>query len=150
MTTRERLMADLKEAMKNKDQIRMDAIRFLQSAIKNREIELRPNPITDQEILGVIRKMVKQRKESIDQYEKAGRQDLVDKERTELNLIEGYMPQQMSPEQVLAIVEEVVTALGASSVKQMGAVMKEVQARTQGTADNKLVSEAVKARLTGA
>lgn len=150
MTIRERLMADLKEAMKNKDQIRMDAIRFLQAAVKNREIELRPNPITDQEVLGVVKKMVKQRKESIEQYEKAARQDLVDKERKELGLIEAYMPQQMTADQINAIVNDVITALNATSVKQMGAVMKEVQVRTNGTADNKLVSDAVKARLANA
>lgn len=148
MILRERLMADLKEAMKSKDQIKMDAIRFLQSAIKNREIELRPNPLTEPEILNVIKKMAKQRKESIEQYEKANRQDLVDKEKSELTLIEAYLPQQMGADQVAAIVQEVITALNATSVKQMGAVIKEVQARTQGAADNKMVSEIVKSKLT--
>jgi uncharacterized protein YqeY len=133
--------------MKSKNQVTMDAIRFLQAAIKNREIELRPNPINETEIQAVLKRMAKQRKESIEQYEKAGRKDLVDKENTELKLIEGYLPQPMSSEQLAKIVQEVITAQGATSVKQMGAVIKEVQARTQGSADNKLLSELVKARL---
>jgi uncharacterized protein YqeY len=147
MTLRERLMADVKAAMKNKDQIKMDAIRFLQSAIKNREIELRPETITDAEILAVIKKMAKQRKESIEQYEKADRQDLVKKEQTELAIIEAYLPQQLTREQIVDVVQQVITALSATSVKQMGAVIKEVQARTQGAVDNKAVSEIVKSRL---
>jgi uncharacterized protein YqeY len=125
----------------------MDAIRFLQAAIKNREIELRPNPINETEIQAVLKRMAKQRKESIEQYEKAGRKDLADKEHTELKMIEGYLPQPMSEEQLVKIVQEVITAQGATTVKQMGAVIKEVQARTQGTADNKLISELVKTRL---
>jgi uncharacterized protein YqeY len=147
MNLRERLMADLKDAMKSKNQVAMDAIRFLQAAIKNREIELRPNPINETEIQAVLKRMAKQRKESIEQYEKAGRKDLADKEHTELKMIEGYLPQPMSEEQLVKIVQEVITAQGATTVKQMGAVIKEVQARTQGTADNKLISELVKTRL---
>jgi uncharacterized protein YqeY len=148
MSLREQMMADLKEAMKSKDQAKMDAIRFLQSAIKNREIDLRPAAITETDIQGVLKKMAKQRRESIEQYEKAGRQDLVDKETAELALVEHYLPQQMSAEMVGKVVQEVITALGATTIKQMGAVIKEVQARTKGTADNKLVSELVKSRLT--
>ncbi len=150
MTLREHLMSDLKEAMKSKDQLKVDAIRFLQAAIKNREIEARPAAITEQDILAVVKKMAKQRKESIDQYQKANRQDLVDKESAELKLIEAYLPQQLSEDQVRSTIKDVINALSATSIKQMGAVIKEVQARTQGTADNKLVSEIVKASLTGA
>lgn len=147
MEIRERLTADMKQAMKDKDQVKLGAIRFLQSAIKNREIELRPNPIGPDEVLGVLKKMVKQRKESIEQYQAAARQDLVDQETAELKVLETYMPAQMSREQVEALVVEVIAALGAKTVKDMGAVMKETIARSAGSADNKIVSEVVKAKL---
>lgn len=147
MQIREKLTADMKEAMKAKDQVRLEAIRFLQSAIKNREIELRPNPINQDEVLGVVKKMVKQRKESIDQYQAAGRQDLVDKEATELKIIEAYLPAQMSKDQIEKLVLETIAELKASTIKDMGPVMKSVIAKSQGTADNKIVSELIKAKL---
>jgi len=147
MSLREKMMADLKEAMKAREQGKMDAIRFLQSAVKYREVELRPNAITDQDVLGVIKKSAKQRRESIEQFEKAGRADLADKEKSELAIIEAYLPKAMDRAQVEALVKEVIQALGANSVKQMGAVIKEVQARSGGSADNKMVSELVKASL---
>ncbi len=143
-----RIMDDVKAAMKNKEADRLSAIRFLQSAIKNKEIDLRPNEITDEDIMGVIKKSAKQRKDSIEQYEKAGRQDLVDKEKFELSVIEEYLPEQMSEEQVSGIVNEVVAALNATSMKDMGAVMKEVQVKTAGAADGKMISQLVKAKLS--
>lgn len=149
MGLKEKILEDMKAAMKSQEADRLSAIRFLQSAVKNREIELRPNAIDDQEIIGVIKKLAKQRKDSIEQFEKAGRTDLADKEKFELTVLEAYLPSQMSAEQITKIVEEVITALGANSIKQMGAVIKEVQARTSGSADNKLISEVVKARLQG-
>ncbi len=148
MSIREKLMADLKEAMKSRDQLRLDTIRFIQSAIKNREIDLRPQAIDEPEVLAVLKKMAKQRKESIDQYRSAGRQDLVDKEQAELVILEEYLPQAMDQGQVEAIVGEVIAALGATEIKQMGAVIKEVQARTAGAADNRMISELVKAKLS--
>jgi len=134
--------------MKSKQADRLSAIRFLQAAVKNREIELRPNAIDDQEIIGVIRKMVKQRQDSIEQYEKAARQDLADKEKQELAVIQEYLPPQLGREQIEQIVSEVKAALGATTMKDMGAVMKEVQLRTGGAADGRTVSEVVKAKLT--
>lgn len=147
MDIRAKILEDVKSAMKERAQVRLDALRFVQSAIKNREIELRPNPISDDEILGVLRKLVKQRKESIDQYKQGGRQDLVDKEVSELAVIEAYLPQAMGRDELEAIVKGVITALNAKSPKEMGAVMKEVQAKTAGRADNKMVSELVKGLL---
>lgn len=147
MDIRAKILEDVKAAMKERAQVRLDALRFVQSAIKNREIELRPNPISDEEILGVLRKLVKQRKESIDQYTQGGRQDLVDKEQAELKVIEAYLPQQMDRSELEKIVKDVIVAVNAKSPKEMGAVMKEVQARTAGRADNKMVSELVKALL---
>jgi hypothetical protein len=148
MEIREKIMNDMKSAMREKDQVRLEAIRFLQAAIKNREIEVRPNAITADDVLSVIKKMVKQRKESIEQYQAANRQDLVDKENAELKVIEGYLPAQMSKEQIEAIVAQVIAETKASSIKDMGTVMKAVIAKTAGAADNKLVSEAIKSKLS--
>jgi uncharacterized protein len=148
MEVREKLMNDMKTAMREKDQVRLESIRFLQAAIKNREIEVRPNAITADDVLSVIKKMVKQRKESIEQYQSANRQDLVDKENAELKVIEGYLPAQMSKEQIEAIVVQVIAETKATSIKDMGTVMKAVIAKTAGAADNKLVSEAIKSKLS--
>ena len=143
-----KIMNDIKEAMKSKDQLKLSTLRFLHSAIKNREIELRPNPLNDDEAMGVLKKLVKQRKESIEQYKAGGRQDLVDQESSELKILEAYLPAQMSKEQVEKLVAEVMAATGAKTIKDMGPVMKEVLAKSGGAADNKMVSEIVRANLS--
>jgi uncharacterized protein YqeY len=148
MDLSERIKADLKAAMIAKDSAKLSVIRFLQSAIKYREIELRPNPISNDEIMGVLKKLVKQRKESIDQFKAGGRNDLVDQETAELKILETYLPAQMSREQVETLVTDVIAALGAKTLKDMGSVIKEVIARSAGSADNKTVSELVKAKLS--
>lgn len=148
MDIREKLLADMKEAMRAKESTRLETIRFLQSAIKYKEVEVRPNSITSEDVLGVVKKLVKQRKESIEQFQQASRQDLVDKEMAELKILEAYLPQQMSKEDVEKVVADVIAHLQAKTIKEMGAVMKEVIARTAGAADNKTVSEAVKAKLS--
>lgn len=148
MEIREKIMADMKDAMRAKDAVRLDTIRFLQSAIKYKEVELRPNAITADDVLGVVKKLVKQRKESIEQFQQAARQDLVDKEQAELKVLEGYLPQQMSKEQIESVVTEVIAALQAKTIKDMGAVMKETLAKTKGAADNKTISEVIKAKLS--
>ncbi len=147
MGLRETISNDIKDAMRAKDSAKLNALRMVQSAFKNREIELRPEPMSEDEHLGILKKLVKQRKESIEQFAAAKRQDLVDNEAAELKLLEFYMPAQMSREQIEKIVADVMTALNATTVKDMGAVMKEVQARTAGAADNKIVSDVVKAKL---
>lgn len=147
MEIRDRIMNDIKVAMKEKNPVRLGALRFLQAAIKNREIDMRPNPITHDEVIGVIKKLVKQRKESIEQYKAGGRQDLVDQEAAELAILEELLPAQMDQAQVEKIVKEVIAALSATSPKDMGGVMKEVIVRTQGNADNKLISDTVKKAL---
>lgn len=141
-------MADVKSAMIAKESVKLTALRGLQSSIKNREIELRPNEITHEDVLGVIKKLVKQRKESIEQFQAANRQDLVDQETAELKVLEVYLPQQMDKAQIEKIVSEVIATLGAKTVKDMGPVMKEVMARTAGAADNKSVSEVIKSKLS--
>src|SRR5687768_12817553 len=125
MSLREQITNDIKTAMKAKEMDKLNALRMVQSAFKNREIELRPNPMSEDEHLTVIKKLVKQRKESIEQFSAAGRNDLADNETKELKLLETYLPAQMSREQVEKIVTEVIASTGAKSVKEMGAVMKE-------------------------
>lgn len=148
MDISERIKADLKAAMIAKDSAKLSVIRFLQSAIKYREIELRPNPISNDEVMGVLKKLVKQRKESIDQFKAGGRNDLVEQETAELKILETYLPAQMSREQIETLVSDVIAALGAKTLKDMGSVIKEVIARSAGSADSKTVSELVKAKLS--
>ncbi len=147
MALGEQVRKDITEAMKAKDAARLSALRMVQAAFKNREIELRPNAMPEDEYIGVIKKLVKQRKESIEQFQQAGRQDLVDNETAEMKILEAYMPAQLSREQIEKIVADVIAATGATSVKQMGQVMKEAQAKAGGQADNKLMSEIIKSKL---
>jgi uncharacterized protein YqeY len=147
MSLREQITNDLKSAMKEKNPEKLSALRMVQAAFKNREIELRPAAMPEEECLTVIKKLVKQRKESIEQFAAAKRQDLVDAETKELALLETYLPAQMGKEQIEKLVTEVIASLGATTIKDMGKVMKETSARTGGAADNKLVSEIIKAKL---
>lgn len=147
MSLKQQILDDIKNAMKNKEAERLSTIRMLQAAVKYREIELRPNEINDQEILGVIKKLAKQRKDSITEFEKGGRQDLADKEKGELKILETYLPAQMSPEQIAKIVDEVIKAQGATTQKQMGGVIKEVMNRAAGMADGKVISDLVRSKL---
>lgn len=148
MSLKQQILDDTKTAMKAKDMDKVNTLRFLQSAVKNKEIEVRPNTLTDDDVISVLKKSAKQRQDSIEQFVKAGRQDLADKEKSELTVIEGYLPQQMGADQIEAIVKDVIKEVGATSPKDMGTVMKAVQAKTQGSADNKLVSEIVKKQLS--
>ena len=148
MGLREQIRDDMKEAMKAKEMDKLNAIRMIQAAFKNREIELRPNDISEDELIGVLKKLAKQRKESIETYTAANRKDLADNEAKELKLIEAYLPAQMDRAQIEKIVADVIAETGAKSQKEMGAVMKAVIAKTAGQADNKIVSELVKAKLT--
>ena len=147
MSLKQKILDDTKEAMKAKDADKVNTLRFLSSAVKNKEIEVRPNSITDDDVISVLKKSAKQRQDSIEQFQKAGRQDLVDKEQMELTVIEAYLPKQMGADQLSAIVTAAIKEVGATSAKEMGAVMKVVIAKTQGAADNKLVSELVRKQL---
>ncbi|MCH2535567.1 MAG: GatB/YqeY domain-containing protein [Bdellovibrionales bacterium] len=147
MSLKETIMADVKEAMKSKEMEKLTVLRFIHSSIKNKEIEVRPNELTSDDELQVIKKLAKQRQESIEQFSNAGRQDLADKEKAELEIISKYLPEQMPREKVEALVASTIESLGATSIKDMGKVMKEVLAQSKGAADNKVVSEIVKAKL---
>lgn len=147
MSLKAKILDDIKNAMKNKEADRLSAIRMLQAAVKYREIELRPNEISEADVMGVVKKLAKQRKDSITEFEKAGRQDLVDKEKFELSVLEEYLPAQMTADQVAQIVADVIKEQNATSQKQMGGVIKEVMARTGGTADGKMISDLVRSKL---
>ena len=148
MELREKILADIKAAMFTKDSVKLNTLRFLQSAIKNKEIDSRPEPITTDDVMAVVKKLIKQRKESIEQFQNAGRKDLVDQEAAELKVMEVYLPAQMTKEQIEAVVIEVIAATGAKTIKDMGTVMKEVQAKTGGSADGRTLSEVIKAKLS--
>ena len=147
MELREKILADIKTAMVAKDTVKLNTLRFLNAQIKNKEIDSRPTPITADDIMTVIKKLVKQRKESIEQFSAAGRTDLADQEASELKILETYMPSQMTKEQIEKLVADVITATGAKTVKDMGTVMKESMARSGGSADGKVLSEVIKAKL---
>ncbi|MEQ1875733.1 MAG: GatB/YqeY domain-containing protein [Bdellovibrionia bacterium] len=147
MSLKAKILDDIKSAMKERNQVKTDTLRFLNSAVKYREIEVRPAEIKDEDVVGVIKKLVKQRQESIEQFDKAGRKDLSDKERAELEVIQMYLPKAMDRADVEKIVAAVIVDLKATTVKDMGPVMKEVIVRTAGAADNKVVSELVRAKL---
>ena len=147
MELREKILADIKSAMVSRDTVKLNTLRFLNAQIKNKEIDSRPTPITADDVMTVVKKLVKQRKESIEQFSAAGRMDLVDQENAELKILETYLPAQMSREQIEKLVAEVIAATGAKTIKEMGTVMKEAQARAAGTADGKLISEIIKSKL---
>jgi uncharacterized protein len=147
MDIRKRLDDDLKDAMRAKDTVRLETIRNVRGAIRSREIDSGAE-LDAAEITRIIRGLVKQREESIAQYDQGGRADLVARESQEKAVLEAYLPAAPSRDQVDAAVAAVVSELGASSIKDMGRVMKAVMDRLGPAADGKLVSAAVKAKLT--
>ena len=146
MNLRERLNDEIKTAMKAREQERLAALRLMLAAVKQREVDERVT-LDDAGGVSVVEKMIKQRRDSIAQFEKAARQDLVDKERFEIGVIEAYLPQQLAPAEVEAIVAEAIAASGAKSAADMGKVMGLVKPRLAGRADMGKVSAMVKGKL---
>ena len=147
MSLRDRLTEDLKLAMKSRDQLRMDVIRMIKAAVLNKEVELKKD-LDDAEMSRIMTTMIKQRKESVEQYEKGHRTELAAKERQEIEIIESYLPKAVSSEELAALVDAVIGETPAPSMKDMGQVMKAVMARLAGQpVDGKQVSELVRARL---
>ncbi len=147
MTLNERIIADITAAMKAKDADRLGTLRMVKSNLMNRKID-KGSDLTDDEVIKALQSLVKQRRDSIEQYEKAGRQELADKEAAEIGFIEVYLPQAASREEIEQAVADAIAETGASSMKEMGTVMKAAQAKLAGkTADGRLVSETVKAKL---
>src|SRR6266851_435058 len=148
MTLSEQIIADLTAAMKAKDSARTSTLRMLKAAIVNRQIE-KGGELDEEELMKLLRSQVKQRRDSIEQYQKGGRQDLVDKETAEIAVIEGYLPQAASQEEIEQAVTAAIAETGATSMKEMGAVMKAAMARLASkNADGRAVSETVKKKLT--
>lgn len=149
MSLKQRIATDLIAAMKAKDADRTSVLRMVKAAVQNREIE-KGSELTDEEMTKALHSLVKQRRDSIEQYEKAERPELARKEQAEVAVIEAYLPQAASREEIERAVEEAIKDTGASSVKEMGAVMKAAQAKLAGrSADGRTVSEIVKAQLGG-
>jgi uncharacterized protein YqeY len=151
MSLSEQIQKDIIAAMKARDERRLSTLRMVKSALKNREIE-KLSPLDDRESQQVLGTLIKQRKESVEQFSKGGRQDMADKETEEITFIEAYLPKQAELEQIVAGVKAVIAEMGAPTLKDMGAVMKSVMARFSGAGirvDGKQVSEAVKRELGG-
>jgi hypothetical protein len=147
MSLHDRLSDDLKTAMKARDQLRMDVIRMIKAAILNKELELKKQ-LDDAEMSRVMTALLTQRREAAEQYRRANRTDLAERELREITILEGYLPGVPSAEEVRAAVERAVQAAGASSLKDLGAVMKQVMAAFAGRAvDGRLASDMVRARL---
>lgn len=148
MTFVDKLNQDITEAMRAKDADRLGPLRMLKAALMNKKVE-RGKDVTDGEALAVVSTLVKQRKDSVDQFTKAGRHDLADKESAEIAILETYLPPPVSREELEKAVDEAVRTTGASSPKDMGGVMKAVMAGLAGrNADGKLINELVRARLS--
>ena len=147
MSLRDRLTEDLKLAMKARDQLRMDVIRMIKAAVLNKEVELKKD-LDDAEMSRIMTTMIKQRKESVEQFEKGQRAELAAKERQEISIIETYLPKALSAEELAQAVDAVIRETGASSAKEMGLVMKAVMARLGGqSVDGKSVSDLVRSKL---
>ena len=148
MSLYDRLTEDLKFAMKSRNQLRMDVIRMIKAAVLNKEVELKRD-LDDAEMSRVMTTLVKQRRESIEQFEKAQRQELAAKERQEIEIIESYLPKPISPEELETLITSVIADTGSRSMRDMGAVMKVVMTRLGGQpVDGKHVSELVKRKLS--
>jgi len=147
MSLKERIVKDMTAAMKSKEAARLSTLRMAKAAVMNHEIE-KGEPLTDEELMKVLQSLVKQRRDSVEQFEKAGRTELAEKERAEIVVIEEYLPQAATREEIEQAVAEAIAETGASTMKEMGAVMKAAQARLAGrSADGRMLSESVKGKL---
>ena len=147
MSLEERLVEEMKQAMKSNDKARLSTIRMIRTAVKNKEIDLR-NKLDDDEILRVIQGMVRKSEESVEQFKAGGRMDLVEKETKEIEILRSYLPQALSQEDVIRIIDESIQETQASSLKDLGKVMKSVMPKLTGKADGKLINQLVKERLS--
>ncbi|MBI4335722.1 MAG: GatB/YqeY domain-containing protein [Candidatus Omnitrophica bacterium] len=144
----DQILNDYKEAMKGRDAVGVSTLSFLRAAMKNAAIDKKKDKLDDGDVISIIKKQIKQRQDSIEQFKKGNRQDLADKEIKEAQILKKYLPRELSAEEIKKIIDDAVSATGASGIKDMGKVMKEVMARTGGSADGKLLSDLVKEILT--
>jgi len=148
MTLEEKILNDYKQALKSRDKTKASALSFLRSHLMNQAIALKKKFLEDKEVISVIKKMVKQHQDSIEQFKQGGREDLVTKETQELEILKDYLPPELLSDEIKQIIEEVVNQLQAQGMKDMGRVMKEAMARLASQADGKLVSDLVKQKLS--
>jgi len=149
MTFLDRINEDLKAAMKSKDSERLSTLRMVKTALKNREID-KMEALTDEEAIKVLQSLVKQRRDSVEQYQQAGRVELAEKEAAEIKVIDEYLPAAPDEAAVARVVEETIAETGAGSIKEMGAVMKAVMAKLAGqNVDGKMINQIVKSKLGG-
>lgn len=147
MSLQEQISAALKDAMRARDEVKMATLRLVLTAIKKREKEAR-SLLEDQEVISVITTQIKQRRESIEQYRQAGREDLAQTEESELQILQGYMPEQASEEEISNTLDEIIAEVGAASMKDMGKVMKAAMAKLAGKAEGGAINAMVKAKLS--
>ena len=143
----ERLVQEMKEAMKSNDKLRLSTIRMIRSTVKNKEIELR-KPLDDGEIQKAIQGMVRKGEESVEQFKLGGRMDLVEKESKEIEILKSFLPQALTREEILKIIDETIEETQSTSLKDIGKLMKSVMPKLQGKADGKLVNQLVKERFS--
>jgi uncharacterized protein YqeY len=151
MSLKDRISEDIKIAMKAKDKVRLETVRSIKKVLLEKEVSLRPQgqeSLTESQELEVLAQQAKQRRDSIEQYRQAGRDDLADKEAQELAIIEEYLPGQLSDEEVGAVVDEVIASVGATSAKDMGKVMGSVMQQLKGRAEGQKIQVIVKAKLS--
>jgi uncharacterized protein YqeY len=146
MSLKSRIQEDVKQAMRAHEREQLAALRLVTAAIKQKEVDERIE-LNDEQVLAVLDKMVKQRRESLEQFQQAGRDDLAAKEQFELDLIQTYLPEPLSADQLAELIRSTIADLGASSIRDMGAVMNALRGQVQGRADMKAVSQAVKTQL---
>jgi hypothetical protein len=147
MSLEERLIEEMKGAMKSSDKLRLSTIRMIRSALKNKEIEIRKT-LEDEDVVKVIQAMVRKGEESVEQFQTGGRTDLVEKEKKEIEILKSFLPQPLSQDQILKIIDQSIQETQASSLKDIGKVMKSVMPKIGGKADGKLINQLVKERLS--
>jgi hypothetical protein len=147
MSLEERLVEEMKQAMKSNDKLRLSTIRMIRSALKNKEIELRKK-LEDEDVVKVIQAMLRKGEESVEQFQTGGRMDLVEKEKKEIEILKSFLPQPLSQEEILKIIDQSIQETQASSLKDIGKVMKSVMPKIGGKADGKLINQLVKERLS--
>lgn len=147
MSLEERLVEEMKQALKSNDKLRLSTIRMIRSALKNKEIELRKK-LEDEEVVKVIQVMVRKGEESVEQFQIGGRMDLVEKEKKEIEILKSFLPQPLSQEEILKIIDQSIQETQASSLKDIGKVMKSVMPKIGGKADGKLINQLVKEKLS--
>jgi uncharacterized protein YqeY len=143
----EKLFIDYKQAMKNRDTLRSSVLSFLRADLLNAAVAKKKNKLEDAEVISVIKKQIKQRQDSIEQFTKGGRLDMAEKEKQEMEILKSYLPPELSVDEIKKIIEEAIVTSGAQDIKDMGKLMKEVNLKIAGQADGKLVSELARARL---